>query len=164
MMAGLTDIEAVQKVEGLVEQQGKIIERLKKWRAEEFKRKSKLTDIRVEFGKTEDAMARLHRQKTISVVQDPELASVILVDPRDPTGGPTQEWAEMCVERALRNDKEWQDMLGKFYKIQDEAAEIEKSALEAQSNVLEASEELQSKNAEMRMWSALFGAIKIEEI
>ena len=53
MMAGLSDVEAVQKAEGLVEQQGRIVERLKKWRAEEFKRKSKLTDIRVEFGKTE---------------------------------------------------------------------------------------------------------------
>lgn len=163
-MAGLSDVEAVSKVDGLVEQQNGIINRLKKWRAEEFKAKSRLTEIKVELGKVEDEMARLHRRKTFEIVQDPDMKDVILIDPRDPEGRPTQDWADICVERALRRDDEWQSMLKKFYQIQDEAVKIESQALEAQSKVLEASEQLQSKNAEMRLHAALFGAIKIEEI
>ena len=152
-----TAIEMKRIAEALISQKDDLIKNLSKHRREEVRTKSALEKATIELGELEDGMARMHRNKTYEIVAGPEWKENGS-DPRDPDGRTSQSWAEMYVERMLRHDQEWNDMLKAFYDKQKEAADLKEKALESQASVMTFQEMLMSNGQEMRLRAAMWQA------
>ena len=155
--------EADKLVKRLAKEQHALLRQLKTARELEVSSKVELEKAGVEFGKLEDAMARLHRTKAYDHLTG-DAWDELGKDPRDPEGNPTQEWGELFLERMLRNDVEWQETISEFYTEQTALAEVKALALEAQSEVMTLQEELMSLNAEIRLHAAYIQASHVVNI
>ena len=162
-IGSMSATEADKLVKKLAKEQRSIIRSLKTAREVEVEAKKELDKANAEFGKLEDDMARLHRTKAYALLTGPEWEEHGS-DPRDPEGNPSQEWGELFIERMLRHDDEWQEMIQSFYSKQNEMVELKAVALEAQSAAVSLQEELMSKNAEIRLHAAYIQASHVVEV
>ena len=155
--AEMSDTEMKRIAEALISKKDDLITHLHKHRREEVRTKTALEHGSIELGELEDAMSRMHRQKTYDVVNGTDWASDN-ADPRDPDGKTSQSWAEIYVERALRYDEEWNIMLNSFYTKQKELSKLKEQALESQANVMSFQEMLMANGQEMRLRAAMWQA------
>ena len=83
---------------------------------DEYFKGQRAAQAALDMAREEEYLSRAYQHKTYEIVQAPAWEQV-KIDPR--TGEANQDWSAIVIERALKDDVEWAERLGKFYKTQE---------------------------------------------
>lgn len=108
------------------------MERLMKARQEDADAKVALERAALDTSQEEEFLSRMYMQKTYEVVTASEWEEV-KVDPR--TGELSENWSEIVIERALQNDQEWAEKLGKSHQTQEAHTEARSTCHQTKAKV-----------------------------
>ena len=108
--------ELDQRIVANVAVQDTLTAALRTARQEDADAKVALEQAALDMAREEEYLSRAYQHKTYEIVQAPAWEQV-KIDPR--TGEANQDWSAIVIERALKDDVEWAERLGKFYKTQE---------------------------------------------